>query len=1081
MTPNFDIAIYFTYSKILNFEILGIKSKKMKTNILLSTYIALAISIFSNNLSSQINDWENPKLTGINREKPHVILHPYMDAKAALAGDLKSSPYYISLNGSWKFNWVKSPNERPQDFYKESFDASSWKDIEVPGDWQFEGYDVPVYVNIRYPFNPNPPLIPSEYNPVGSYRKTLTIPMGWGEREVFIFFGGVNSFFYLWINGQLVGMSKDSKTPAEFNITKFIKPGSANTIAVQVFRWCDGSYLEDQDFFRLSGIERDVYIYAAPKVHIRDIDIKTDLDQDYKNGTLTIKAEIINYLPKEAKGTMVEAVLLDQTGKNVFLPVKQKTDVKDNSEVNFEQTIVNPLKWSSEYPNLYTVLVTLKDKSGKVLEAFTEKTGFRKIEINEGNLLINGVRVYIKGVNRHEHDPVTGHVISEESMIRDIRLMKQFNINTVRTSHYPNDPRWYELCDKYGLYVIDEANIESHGIGFDADKTLANKSEWSDAHMDRTVRMVERDKNHPCIIIWSLGNEAGDGKNIEATYTWLHNRDNSRPVQYEPAQLRNHTDIYCPMYSSIENLKVYASKQQTRPLIMCEYAHAMGNSTGNLKDYWDVIKSLPYLQGGCIWDWVDQSFAKKNASGDTCWLYGGDFGIVNNIPSDTNFCCNGLVSSDRKIHPGLWEVKKAYQYLSVKADDIKTGKFEILNNYDFTDVNQYEIQWSILENGKSVANGNVANQQIPPHKSKAVTVNYPTLILAPGAEYYILFSFKAKAIGEMIPKGHEVAWEEFRLPLEKAEVKPDLASLPKIKIKNYNPDKPVIEGNNFEITFDAKKGLMVSFSYNSTEYISLTPLPDFWRAPTDNDMGNKMPLRCGIWKRAFDDATVDSFNMVQINPSVIEVHTVFNLPSIASKYKIVYSIFGSGEVIIRNHFIPGKMNLPEMPRAGMRMGIPERFENVSWYGCGPQENYIDRNLGAKVELYFRNINEFFFPYVRPQECGNHTNVRWIALKDNLGNGFIAAGLPMLSVSALDINADDLNWTPQTRHSCEVRKSIFIHLNLDYKQMGVGGDNSWGALVHPEYTVPAKEYSYTIRIKPFTTVEGPEDKVLKKLY
>jgi beta-galactosidase len=1053
----------------------------MKKRIILKGTICLVFLFQVFYLSAQQNDWENPKLTNINREKPHVIAHPYMDAKAALAGDLKSSPFFYSLNGSWKFNWVKSPNDRPLDFFKESFDASSWKDIEVPGDWQFQGYDVPVYVNIRYPFNPNPPFIPLEYNPVGSYRKTITIPTGWREREVFIFFGGVNSFFYLWVNGQLVGMSKDSKTPAEFNVTKYVKPGQSNTIAVQVFRWCDGSYLEDQDFFRLSGIERDVYLYAAPKLHIRDVDIKADLDKDYKNGILDIKAELINYLPKEAKGTVVEAVLLDQAGKNVFLPLTQKTDLKDNSEVNFEQKVVNPLKWSAEYPNLYTVLISLKDKSGKVLEAFTCKTGFRKVEITDGNLLINGVRAYIKGVNRHEHDPITAHVVSEESMVLDIRLMKQFNINTVRTCHYPNDPRWYELCDKYGLYVIDEANIESHGIGYDPDKTLANKPEWADAHMDRTVRMVERDKNHPCIIIWSLGNEACDGKNFEATYTWIHGRDNSRPVLYNPAELRNHTDIYCPMYPAIENLKEYASKQQTRPLIMIEYAHAMGNSTGNLKDYWDVIQSMPYLQGGCIWDWVDQSFAKKNSAGDTCWFYGGDFGIVNNIPSDTNFCCNGLVSSNRKIHPGLWEVKKVYQSLTIKPTDIKTGKFEIFNNYDFTDINQYEIQWNILENGKPVANGNVGNQQIPPHKSKAITVNYPTLVLSPGAEYYIEFSFKAKAISEMIPKGHEVAWEQFRLPWEKADVKPDLASLSKIKIRNTNPDKPVVEGNNFQIAFDAKKGLLVSYLYNNTEYIASTPVPDFWRAPTDNDMGNNMPSRCKIWKHAFDNATVDSFNIVQINPNVVEVHTVFNLPSISSKYKIAYSIFGSGEIIMRNRFIPGNKNLPDMPRVGMRMCIPGRFENVTWYGCGPQENYIDRNSGAKVAVHFSNVSEFFFPYVRPQECGNLTNVRWIALKDNLGNGLLAAGLPTLSVSALNINADDLNWTPQTRHACEVRKSEFIYLHLDLKQMGVGGDNSWGAIVHPEYTIPVKEYGYTIRFKPFTTAEGPEDKLLKKLY
>jgi beta-galactosidase len=667
-------------------------------------------------------------------------------------------------------------------------------------------------------------------------------------------------------------------------------------------------------------------------------------------------------------------------------------------------------------------------------------------------------------------------------MIRDIKLMKQFNINTVRTCHYPNDPRWYELCDKYGLYVIDEANIESHGIGYDPDKTLAGKAEWADAHMDRTIRMVERDKNHPCIITWSLGNEAGDGKNFEADYAWIKDRDKTRPVQYERAEEKSHTDIVCPMYPGIDNLKNYASKPQQRPLIMCEYAHAMGNSTGNLKDYWDIIETTPFLQGGCIWDWVDQSFANKNSKVDTCWFYGGDYGIINNIPSDTNFCCNGLVSGNRKIHPGLWEVKKVYQNISVKSLDLKSGKFEIFNKYDFTDLSQFEIHWTIYENGKPAANGLVANQQAPPHKSKAITIIYPSLNLVPGGEYFITFSFKTKGVAELIPKGFEVAWDQFRLPWQaKDEIKPDISTLQKLILKNTDTDKPLIVGSNFKIIFDAKTGLLKSFVYDTTEYISSVPVPDFWRAPTDNDMGNKMPLRCGIWRRAFDDAVLDTFSIKLTNPSEVEVKTVFNLPSIASKYHISYSIFGTGEIIIHNRFVPGKNSLPEIPRVGMKMGIPGRFENITWYGRGPQENYQDRNSGAMFAIHSRNVSEFFFPYVRPQECGNLTDVRWISLKDNFGNGFLAAGLPELSASALNIISNDLNWSPQTRHACEVRKSRYITLHLDYKQMGVGGDNSWGATVHPEYTIPAKEYSYIIRIKPFSLSEGQEEKILKSLY
>ncbi len=598
---------------------------------------------------------------------------------------------------------------------------------------------------------------------------------------------------------------------------------------------------------------------------------------------------------------------------------------------------------------------------------------------------------------------------------------------------------------------------------------------------DRTQRMFERDKNHPSIIIWSLGNEAGDGKNFEDDYAWLKEHDKMRPVQYEPAKLTNHTDIYCPMYMFIDDLKNYASKPETKPLIMCEYSHAMGNSNGNFKDYWDVIYNSPYLQGGCIWDWVDQSFASVKSKKDTCWFYGGDFGTVNNIPTDSDFCCNGLVCSDRKVHPAIWEVKKVYQNITVKPVDIKTGKFEFFNNYDFTDLNQFDALWTILENGKSVANGSVANQEIPPHKSKVIKVTYPGINLAEGAEYSIVFSFKTKAVSELIPKGFEVAWYQFDLPMSKAETKPDISTLPRLNLKNKGTDKPIISGPNFELTFDVKKGNITSYAYDATEYISMVPTPDFWRAPTDNDYGNKMPERLGIWKNAFSTMTLDSFSIIQVNAYQINVRTVYNVPTVDAKFSISYSVWGNGEILERNQFIPKKSGLPDIPRVGMKLGIPGKFENVTWFGREPQENYQDRNSGAMLAQFTRNVNDFFFPYVRPQECGNLTDVRWIALKDNLGNGIIAVGLPTLSVSALNINTDDLNWSPQLHHACDVRKNNFITLHLDLIQMGIGGDNSWGAPVHSEYLIPAKDYSYTFRIKPFSVKEGNEDKIVHLMY
>ncbi len=1045
--------------------------------------LSIIFCIGAKNLAyTQINDWENPELTGINNEPPHVIFHPFMDAKAALKGDVKSSPFYLDLNGTWKFFWVKSVKERPLDFYKPDYDDSQWNDIPVPSNWQMQGYDIPVYVNIKYPFHPNPPYIPDDYNPVGSYRKTVLIPKGWSEREVFFHAGAVNSFLYLWINGQFVGMSKDSKTPAEFRISKYIKPGEKNIIAMQVFRWCDGSYLEDQDFWRISGIEREVYLYATPKTHIFDFDIISDLDEKYTDGLLTVNVKLKNYLPAEVKGLQVEITLIDESGKNIFPPLKNKVDIKDTASVQFTRKVINPLKWSAEYPNLYTLLITLSNKNGQVLEAMTHKVGFRKVEIKDGNLLVNGVRVLIKGVNRHEHDPFTGHVISEESMIRDIKLMKLHNINTVRTSHYPNHPRWLELCDKYGLYVIGEANIESHGWHQWDDQTLAKNPKWLKAHLDRTKRMVERDKNHPCIIVWSLGNEAGDGPNFEATYAWIKKRDKTRPVQYEQAGERAHTDIYCPMYPFIDHLKSYASKPQKRPLIMCEYSHAMGNSNGNLKEYWDVIRSLPYLQGGCIWDWVDQSFARVNEKGDTCWLYGGDFGMVNNITSDTNFCCNGLVSANRKPHPALWEVKKQYQSLWVKPIDIKDGKFELYNEYDFTDMSVFDITYSILENGKPIITNNLGIQKILPHQSKEIKIVYPPVNIKEEAEYSIVFSFKTKAVTELVPKGHEVAWEQFMLPWKiKEAIKPDVTRFPKLKILTFNPDKPVIQGNNFSITFDAKSGQLISYLYDTTHIIRKSPVPDFWRPYTDNDKGNQMPERCGIWKEAFKQAVLDSFSLVPTNAYQVIVKVLFRLPVLDAKYYTTYTVIANGQVTITNRFVPGKKQLPEMPRMGMQFGIPIWYEYITWYGRGPIENYIDRNSGAIIAQHNRLVDDITLDYVRPQEFGNLTDVRWMALKDSKGNGLLIAGYSPLSMRATKLNIKDLDWSPNTRHTCEVQKNDFITVNVDLFQMGVGGDNSWGAPVHEQYRFPAKEYSYTFRLIPFKSNQLPEENIKMKMY
>jgi len=681
-------------------------------------------------------EWENPLIVGINREPAHTFYIPYATLRSALENVWENSPYFKSLNGVWKFHWVEKPSNRPKDFYKENYDISNWNEIPVPSDWQMQGYGIPIYTNSKYPFlspsiSPNPPHIPHNYNPVGSYKRYFTIPDKWWGRQIFLHFGAVRSAFYVWINGKFVGYSQGSKTPAEFNVTKFLRKGK-NSIAVEVYRWSDGSYLEDQDFWRLSGIERDVFLYSTPNVHIRDFFAIPDLDENYINGIFKLEVKLKNYLAEE---------------KN-------------------------------------------------------------------GQLLLNGVPIYIKGVNRHEHDPVKGHVISVESMIKDIKLMKRFNINAVRTSHYPNDPRWYELCDKYGIYVVDEANIESHGMGYRPDRTLGNNPLWKKAHLDRTIRMVERDKNHPSIIIWSLGNEAGDGVNFEATYNWIKKRDPSRPIMYERAELGPHTDIYDPMYARIEHLVKYANKPRKRPLIMCEYAHAMGNSVGNLKDYWDVIYRYPQLQGGFIWDWVDQGLLKI-IDGKKCWAYGGDYG-PKGFPSDRNFCINGLVFPDRKPHPSLWEVKKVYQYILVEAVDLKKGKIRIRNMYDFTNLKQFEIVWKLTADGRNIAQGKIKEIDLPPHQSKIIKLKLPKINPQPGVEYFLNISFKTKTAIELIPKGYEVAWEQFKLPYYKAPEKINLSKFSDLRLI-FTQKRAIINGKNFTYTFDRKTGVLESLKYKGKE------------------------------------------------------------------------------------------------------------------------------------------------------------------------------------------------------------------------------------------------------------------------
>ena len=1019
------------------------------------------------------HDWENPAILGQNKEPAHCTHTPYPDIQTALGNDPSLSPFVISLNGTWKFNYAEKPVDRPADFYRDDYDTSRWHDIAVPGNWELQGFGVPIYTDEDYPFPCNPPRIPHDDNPVGSYKRSFTIPDTWEGRQVYIHFGSVKSAMCIWVNGKKVGYSQGSKTPAEFNITKFLRQGE-NSLAVEVYRYSDGAYLEDQDYWKISGIERDVFLFSTPPVHIRDFFAVPDLDAAYKDAALKVAVHVQNHLAQKIENFQLQTDLLDAENQSV-LDSAVTNDLTINEEgenaIVFDLEIKNPKKWTAETPHLYTLLLVLVDDTNHTSEVVTCKVGFRKIEIKSGKLLINGVPVYIKGVNRHEHDPVTGRYVREDSMIKDIQIMKMFNINAVRTSHYPNTPLWYELCDKYGLYVVDEANIESHGVKSNTpDNPLTDRPEWRQAILDRTIRMVERDKNHPCVIIWSLGNENGFGQNLATTYGWIKKRDPSRPVQSEDVGLQPYTDIFCPMYDRIHEIKAYAEGKDPRPLILCEYAHAMGNSVGNLQDYWEVIYAHEKLQGGFIWDWVDQGLAAKTQNGAPYWAFGGDFGPPG-TPSDDNFCINGLVFPDRKIHPHIWEVKKVYQYIKAEPVEPEKGRFRIHNLFDFTNLNHFTLEWELEGDGRVFAEGKIPGMDVAPHENKELRIPVPRIQPKPGVEYFLKLRWSTTQETDLLPEGHEVAWDQFQLPAfaEPEKINPD--KLPPISL-DQTQNRAVIKGKTFTLTFDKEKGTISSIFFNENELIQKGPLPNFWRAPNDNDFGNGMPERCKIWLDAGTKRRIEGVSVKKTGTAQVEIDMVSLLEAGDSRYTSRFIVLGSGDVFIENRFTPGSQDLPELPRFGMQMVLPKELDNMEWYGRGPHESYWDRKTGAAVGLYRGKVFDQHHPYIRPQESGNKTDVRWVALTDDQGTGLLAVGMPLLSVSANHYLLEDFENGPEKeqRHATDLPKRDLVTWNLDYKQMGVGGDNSWGARPHDKYTLFPKEYTYRFRLRPFSTKE-----------
>lgn len=1024
--------------------------------------------------------WEDPAVSQINREAPRAHFVPFATVEQARLDNPENSPMVMSLNGIWKFKLAQHPSSRPFWFFKDDYDTSGWDEIAVPANWEQQGYDYPIYVNVVYPHKPTPPVIEGNHNPVGSYKRSFEVPETWKGREIYLHAGGVSSNLTLWINGEFVGYSEDSKTPAEFNITRFLKKGK-NSVSLEVFRWCDGSYLEDQDFWRMSGITRDIYLLGRDAQHIRDFRVVAGLDSTYLNGNFTLEVEISNHGEKGVP-LLVEALLND--GETQMEAFSQNLEAAPGaSKVTFSGSYPGVKKWSAEDPALYELLITLKNGEGNTLEVIRQDVGFRTSEIKNGRLLINGQYVYIKGTNIHEHHEKTWHVVDRETMLKDIMLMKTHNINTARTSHYPQPELWYKLCNQYGLYLVDEANIESHGMGY-GEKSLAKDSAWKAAHLFRTENMFERDKNQPSVIIWSLGNEAGNGVNFYATYDYLKSVDKSRPVQYEQAHQDRNTDIVCPMYMRIENMEKYALTNPERPMIQCEYAHAMGNSVGNLQDYWDVIEKYDALQGGIIWDWVDQGLLTQDDKGNSYWAYGGDFG-PDSLYTDGNFCCNGLVDPDRGLKPAMSEVKKVYQYIGFSPINLATGEISIHNKYAFTPLSDFDFSWEVTGDGVVVSSGDLSVSDGAPGEVVKVKCDF-SIDPQPGAEYFLTVRARQREAKGLVEAGWEAAAEQFLLPYYTKEKSVAATSFPKMKSEETETTIAVT-GEGFSVAFDKSTGIMTSYKKGEIEFLKIGPIPDFWRAPTDNDFGNNLNKRSRVWRKAGETRQVKSVSLSE-QGSTVKITLLFNLVDEAgtpvATYQSLYTVYGSGDVRVDNHFKMTAEKLPEIVRMGMNLVMPRSFEQITWLGRGPQENYQDRKTGAFVGLYQLAVKEMYYPYVRPQDNGNRTDVRWAAITDAAGNGLLFKGMPLLEVTAHHQIMEDFESPVRTvgrfvngekvinRHINDVVPRELTSVNIDFKQMGLGGDNSWGAWTHDEYRLTGKEYSYSFLMHPLKAGDNP---------
>jgi beta-galactosidase len=1021
-------------------------------------------------------DWENPAMIGRGKQPGHCTMMHYPDVPTARGGKRDASPYFKSLNGPWRFNWVPKPDDRPAGFEQPAYDVSDWDLIPVPSNWQLQGYGIPIYTNVTYPFRRDPPRVMGEVpddwtkakipNPVGSYRRTFTIPREWDGREVYLHFEGVQSAMYVYVNGKEIGYSQGSMTPAEFHITPHLKPGE-NVLAVQVYRWSDGSYLEDQDFWRLSGIYRDVFLYSAPPVRIRDFHVTTVLDDAYEDASLLVTARIQNHRLEGGGAHTIELLLYDADdelvgGQPIGRGALPSIHVGSDTAIRLAPLVERPSLWSCEHPNLYRLVVRLLDQDDETVDVVTTRVGFRSVEIRGSQLYLNGVPILLKGVNRHEHDPDRGHAVQMDTMLKDIELMKQFNVNTVRTSHYPNQPTWYDLCDEYGLLVIDEANIESHGMGYGAE-SLGHDPAWEHAHVDRVERMVHRDKNHPSIIMWSMGNEAGPGRNFAACRRAIRRIDSSRPIHYERDNAK--ADVDSVMYPSVEWLDRVGQSDVDKPFFVCEYAHAMGNAVGNLQEYWDVIESHDRLIGGCIWDWVDQGLRRTTEDGRDYFAYGGDFG---DKPNSGSFCINGMIFPDRAVPPKMWEMKRVYQYVGFEDDDLADGRILLRNKYFFTNLNAFQGRWVLTEDGEPIRRGSLPPIDLDPGAATTVElpIEQPTLI--PGAKYHLRLSFHTTADQPWADSGHEVAWHQFEMPYEgaAAPIMPYAAGA-ELRVLE-NDDAITVHGSDFTVAFDRASGSIKSLQYNGLEMLhgdgDHTPGPalSVFRAPTNNDK-----FASGSWYQAgLNDLTrtVDDLSVIDHTDRAVIIEariTAAGDNGCSFAHVARYTVLANGVIDVSNHIVPH--DAPSiLPRIGVQLTLPPRFETVTWFGRGPHENYIDRKVSADIGLYRSSVADMFVPYVDTQETGNREDVRFVALTDDAGDGLLVVAGNSMSFSALHHTAADLD---AAAHPVDLPQRDEIHLSLDAGQLGLGGA-SCGPPPMDQYLLRAEPVRFAFSLRPY---------------